>query len=476
MNAVETQLLSQMLLDHCQGRMMKRLSWGLVLCAAGVLGASHYLEAPVFGNVLFLVLICGLGYLWCGSFLKSAIQQNRPANAVLVPGLRANLMRLTALLYIACTLATGALGWLLLGHPGYVLLTGAALGVYSLFTSRYAWLNTLPSFIMIIFFSINNRNATILDVITGLMGEPLLTFLGVIVLTWLGWLGLQAAFPQGGDKHWRWLSCQARQRAMNRGELLNSEPGAGIRWLAWLRGPYNAALRADSRKGADQGRQMAHTLGTSAHDGVTIAYVILSAVVMAMFAHHWAASKDPVFMLVICMTMQGVLMQSALVYISSIINRAGRYGTEQSLYLLTPAAPAPAGCNRSLMRILLFRTLRLWLLCSLGIVVIDIAAQGRLEVRGTTYLLAMMMLPLTGLVLRNYATARRQSTDWLAIIGTTMMIFLYVALALFAQDHPGLPLFWVGSAVGVAALVGLRLRWQHVMQLPPVLPVGRLVA
>jgi len=263
---------------------------------------------------------------------------------------------------------------------------------------------------------------------------------------------------------------------MNRGELLNSEPGAGIRWLAWLRGPYNAALRADSRKGANQGRQMAHTLGTTAHDGVTIAYVILSAVVMAMFAHHWAASKDPVFMLVICMTMQGVLMQSALVYISSIINRAGRYGTEQSLYLLTPAAPAPAGCNRRLMQTLLFRTLRLWLLCSLGIVVIDIAAQGKLEVRGTTYLLAMMMLPLTGLVLRNYATTRRQSTDWLAIIGTTMMIFLYVALALFAQDHPGLPLFWVGSAVGVAALVGLRLRWQHVMQLPPVLPVGRLVA
>jgi hypothetical protein len=48
--------------------------------------------------------------------VKNAVQQNAPSNAVLVPGLRRRLMRLS-LLYLAATLLTGALSWLLISRP-----------------------------------------------------------------------------------------------------------------------------------------------------------------------------------------------------------------------------------------------------------------------------------------------------------------------------------------------------------------------
>lgn len=470
MNAAELQFLAQIVRHRRDGRLMKYLSWFIVFSAAGLLVAGYLSERPLFGKGMFLALISGLGILWCGDFLKSAIQQNLPANAVLVPGLRAGLMRMTALLYAGCVLFSAALGWLMLGHPGYVLLAAGSLSVFILFANRYAWLNLLPSAIFIATLFVTNRPLDLLSDVVLSVGEPLLTFLGAMLLLLLGWKGLLAAFPQGGDRHWAWRSCALRRQARSRGEAQVGGVGAGgLRWLAWLRKPYAAALRTDSRPGADAGRQLMHTIGPAANDGTAIAYLALAAVAMALVLYRMSASKELVLMLMCSTTMQSVLM-----YVSSVVKQVARRGAEQRLYLLTPAAPAAAQINRTLMRTLLFRALRLWLLASLCVAGVDVVMQGGLKIRGVTFLIAMLLLPCAGLVLRNYAAIPAHTRETPATALMLAMVLVCTLLPLLAYTQPGLPWFGFGGAIGIGAVIGLWLRWRQVMALPPVLPAGRL--
>jgi hypothetical protein len=152
---------------------------------------------------------------------------------------------------------------------------------------------------------------------------------------------VQALFPQGGDRHMLWHQCFSRQLARANGTALNMEPGGGIRWLAWLRRPYNTTLRADSRHGAAPGRQMMHALGTMAYDGGAIAYALVSLVAMCWAGDYLAVQADQAFVLVCSTMMQGMLMMSVLVYAATVSSQAVRFSGEQSLYRLTPAAPPP---------------------------------------------------------------------------------------------------------------------------------------
>lgn len=470
MNAANAMLLRQMMLDPCAGRMMVRISWLVAVCALVFWGVATYAEAPGARDLMLLFLACGLGYMWCGAFLRSAAQQNLPLNACLVPGLRSRLMRLTAMLFSACTLVTAVLFGLMTGHAGYALVIGGLLSLYALFAQRYAWLNFLPTVVILASLAITRPMEKLLAAVI-FIGEPSVTVVGVVVLGLLGWQALRAAFPQGGDRHWAWYRCQKRQLAKTRGELPFSGPGSSLRSL---RAPYDAALRTDSRRGAAPGRQMLHALGAPAHDGIAIGYLILSTIVMVLVVRHLVAASPDALLLVTAASMQGLLMLSALMYATALVKHAVRHSGEQSLYRLTPAAPAPAQFNRVLMRTLLFRCLRLWLLSSVAVACIDIAMLGTLEVRGVSYVLSMGMLPFSGLALRNFAVLPTRLSESRLMAVLTMVAIADIMLIVFSRSRPGLPLFWLGTAVAVAGLAGLWLRWQHVVALPPVLPAGRL--
>jgi hypothetical protein len=473
-NAVQRQLLMQIVRDRAACGLLVRLSWFIAVCVTGLQLVRLATGGPAFSNILTLCLACGVAYMWCGAALKSAVQQNLPSNAVLVPGLRSGLIRVMATLYLAATLFTALLSWLLADRPGYGLLVGGLFSIYVLYAQRFNWLNLLPSAVIVGSVMVFHHPLDRIYATAEVLGEPLVTAIGAVLLALLGRHALHAVLPRGGDRHMAWYRCFSRQQARASGKALNMEPGGGLRWLAWLRAPYNAALRRDSHRGASQGRQMMHALGTSAHDGGAIAYMLVSSVGMAWLGRYLASQGDQVAAMVLSTMMQGMLMMSVLVYAATVASQAVRFRAEQGLYRLTPAAPATAQINRVLLGTLMFRSLRLWALSVLAIISIDMIVLGQFELRGITFVLAMLMLPFAGLLLRDYAGAPLQQNPVVNVVVSTLVVVIYIALALVDQAHPGLPLFWFGGAVGAATVVALRLRWQQLMSSPPALPAGRM--
>jgi hypothetical protein len=197
---------------------------------------------------------------------------------------------------------------------------------------------------------------------------------------------------------------------------------------------------------------------------------------MSWALRHFTDPNDPAFVMVCSTTMQGMLMMSVLVYAATVSSQAVRFSVEQSLYRLTPAAPAAAQFNRVLLNTLMFRCLRLWLLSLVAIICIDAVALGRLEVRGITMVLAALMLPFAGLLLRDYASMPRQPNAMLTATASVAVVVAYIALAVLDQIYPGLPLFWFSAAIVAATGVALRLRWQRLVAAQVAFPAGRLAA
>jgi hypothetical protein len=418
-----------------------------------------------------ILLVGGAGYMWSGAFLKNAAQQNQPAYACLVPGLRGRLMALTALLFTACTLLATALTALFYGHAGYALVGAGLLSVYILFANRYYALNFFPSVVIIASVTNNNRPMHMLFDTTNAIGEPVVAGVGAIVVVLLGVLGVQAVFPQGGDRHWTWHRRLGREQARIRGTALAGAVG-GARWMAWLRLAYDAALRRDSRGGASQGRKMMHALGRKAHDGGAMIYMLVTTLVMVLAGRELTGQGGSDVVLVSSSTMQGCVLLAMLIYAVTASATVARHSAEQGLYRLTPAAPSAPQINRVLAGTLLFRCLRLWLLSLACAMCIDLATFGQL--RGITFMLATLMLPVAGLVLRNYALMPARSSEAVAIAGTVLLVAGCIAALWVEEMLPAFPWAWAGGAMLLASAAGLYLRWRQMLALPPALPAGRL--
>jgi len=466
------QLLVQLMHDRSAAYLLLRTTGFLAVCVVGELLFALNFGQPPLGNALLVLLVGGAGYMWCAAFLKSAAQQNQPAYACLVPGLRRRLMNLTALLFAACTLATAALGAWLVGHPGYALVCAGLFSLYILFAHRYPLLNFLPSVVIISTVSNNNRLAHILLDTADTIGEPVVAGVGALVLALLGVYGVRAAFPQGGDRHWAWHRRLGSQLSRLKGKPSVDGATGGGRWTAWLRLAYTAALRRDSRGGASQGRMMMHALGRKAHDGGAVAYMLVTTLVMVLVGRQVTGQGSLDVVLVSSSTMQGCVLLASLLYAVTASANVARHGGEQGLYRLTPAAPSAAAINRVLANTLLFRCLRLWLLSLACAACIDLATFGQL--RGITLLLATLVLPIAGLVLRNYAVMSARSDEMVAIVGTILLVAACIAALWAERMLPGFPWEWAAGGVTLASAAGLYLRWRHLMSLPPLLPAGRL--
>jgi hypothetical protein len=465
-------LLATLMRDRAASHLLLRLTGFIALCIVGELLFGMRFGQPKFGPALVGLLVCGTAYMWCGAFLKSAVQQNQPAYACLVPKLRVRLMTLTALLFITCTLASAGVAALLLGHGGYALVGAGMLSVYILFANRYLMLNFLPSVMIIISVSNNNRPLRMLFDTTSTIGEPVVAGVGVVVLALLGVLGMHVVFPQGGDGHVAWHRHLGKQKARLSGATPASDASVGGRWTAWLRLAYTAALRGDSRGGASQGRMMMHALGSKVHDGGAVAYMLITTLAMVLAGRYLAGQGTPDALLVSSSVMQGCVLLASLMYAVSASANVARHGGEQGLYRLTPAAPSAPAINRVLAGTLLFRCLRLWLISLVCAACIDIATFGQL--RGVTVMLATLMLPVTGLVLRNYAVMSARSGEMVAVVGTVLLVTACIAAVWSERMLPGFPWGWGAGGVTLVSAAGLYLRWRHLLSLPPLLPAGRL--
>lgn len=470
------QLLVQVRRETQGYRMMVRITWLLAAGALLVLGVTQYVGRPAIGKSLLALFIWGLAQIWCGAFLKSAIMQNRPEYAALVPHLRVRLMRLVAALFISCALLLGLLAALLLDYPGYAALCGGLMAVYILFTSRYSMLAVAPSFIILMLLQTGMLNKIGLALDQGL-GQALTTAIGGLLLLALGACGVYLVFPQSGDVHWAWFKRYNHRMASIRAPMQNlPNSRVGDWWQALWRSTYLAALRKDSQAGGKPERMMVHALGPGAHPVGYIRFALLSTlVVLALLAMIGVEQRaTPQYMLLGTILEWSVLM-AVQMYINGATDGALRYHTEQAVFLLSAGAPAVARVNRLLGGALLRGFLQVWLATLLCVFAIDSFILGHAGLRGVNFVLWMLLLPMSCLLTRNYALIGATGRELESLALTVPFLVLCIALLVLAHMLPGIPWFWLGGAVAVVTGLVLRLRWNKLMAQPPVLPAGRLV-
>ena len=74
----------------------------------------------------------------------------------------------------------------------------------------------------------------------------------------------------------------------------------------------------------------------------------------------------------------------------------------------------------------------------------------------------------------DYSIANAAAAAGEGIVMTTLVVVADIALAMVDQLHPGLPMFWFGAGLVLVTALIMRLRWQQLTALPPLLPACRV--
>lgn len=469
------ELLRQVARDDVGFRMMKRITWLLVIGALIVVAVTQHFGQLKAGKGMLALFLWGCAHMWCGAFLKSAMAQNRPEYAALVPQLRSRLMHLTAALFIGSSLLLSLLAMLLFGYPGYALLAGGLMSIYTLFTSRYMWLAFSPAVIVLLVAQSGTFDRVASAVRLGL-GEPGVAVLGSLLLLALGAWGLRLIFPRAGDAHWAWFRRDLRNKEFTARSVAQLIPSTrfGEWWQARRSGRYQAALRKSIRNGDTPQRMMMYALGANAHPSGHIVSAAGGALcALALLAVADGRLDRHMYVLMGTVLQWSVLMVS-LMYVMAVVDGATRYRTEQSIFFLSAGAPARAQINRLLGGAMLRGFFMVWLAALAGVVCIDFLINGQAGMRGATFILAVLLLPLACLLPRNYAVAQaaNTSTSWVTL--TVLYVIVCNFLMSIANSLTDVPWFWLGAAIAAVSLLELCRRWRKLVLLPPVLPAGRL--
>lgn len=474
MNAAYSQLLLQVVRDRCASRTLVRISGLILLVGLAALVFGNYIERPQLGRGILVGTLSFIVMSWGGTLLKSAVQQNHPANACLVPKLRHRLIVLTLILYGTMTVLIAAMAGAVFGHFGYALVGAGLFYSFILYAQRYPVLAILPSMLIVLSVSVLKAPLYAAWDAIGWMGEPALTGIGLIVVSVLGGFGMRAAFPRGGDSHWSWHARRAATLRRAQGDA--PKPGDTANWNRWtmpLRIGYRAGLRRDSRGGAAPGRMLPHTFGPAAHEGGYHAGALLILLVVLVLRgfgdSEWLRQMLPTSML------QASVLAGVAIYAAELQKSVVRHGAEQALYLLTPGAPAAAQINRLLGAALLKRFLRVWLVTVACAATIDMMMLGAPRLSASTCVLSALMLSLACTLLRDYAKTPASTNQTATLISSFIAIFAYLIMLGIERRWPAFPLFWAWVAMVTASLLALGLRWRRFMALPAVLPAGRLL-
>lgn len=468
------QLLLQVVREHSIYRMMVRINWLLGGGAVLVLAATWYADKPrVASYVLALLLWCAT-MMWCGAVLKSAARQNRPEYACLTPGLRGRLLRVVAILFIFSILLGGLLTAALSEYGGYGLLAAGMMNVYILFVTRYPQAMLVPLAVSLI----ASQSALVDDIGAALhahLGQSWITAIGSVLLLILGALGLQRVLPRGGDRHWAWFKLYNQRLVAAGAPPLPVSNTLLDRWRqATWRARYHLALRNDSRTGGTPQRMMVHALGPGAYP---LGYVVDLAVAMALLLVGLAifsAWRETRQFFMWSMVMKGGLLLTVVTYVDRAIDGAVSYRTEQAVFFLSPGAPQARDVNRLLAGGLVRGFAIVWAAALVCVACFDffVLREGRL--RGSSFVLATLMLPFACALLRDYAVMRpaTRTSSWKAL--TFLYLMVCSAFLAVAERWPAVPWFWLGGLVALVSALAVAWRWHKLVALPPVLPAGRL--
>lgn len=419
--------------------------------------ANHVMHSPDLGKWFCCLAVLGWVAILCGGFVNSAVRQNQPANASLVPQLRRRLSTCCVALFAASSLLMATVAYLFFGHFGYALAGAGLLVPYLLLMQRALWIGALP---VLPWWLEALLPAAWFDGFAAALpawGEPALATLGIAADILLLLLALRLALPRGGDRHIAW----ARRRAMWQ---VAGPQGVALRerergWTGNV--GYARVLRRDSRPTASPGRQMMHALGAGVQEGACVWSVLgLSLIAVAAllpdlghFQARWPGASVAMFNVSILMAVQS--------YASALLGAVDARAGEVGLYRLTPAAPHTRDFNRVFATTVLMRFARVWLVSLAGLTAVTCAANANLSPGAFPLALASLTLPLACLLPRNPARLRARPADGPTQVMTVMML---VGFSVFFQvtgaQYPDFPWLLPAGVIAAGSLLTLWRQWQ----------------
>lgn len=465
-------LFHQMIVEARPRGMLVRLTCMMIASAAGMMWFSHaVMHSPQVGALICCMAVVGITFAWCAVFASSAVRQNHPSNACLVPRLRRRLITCCVILFAASSVVVACAVGGFFGHFGYALAAAGMVMPFLLFVQRFVGLTFLPS--VLFMFSLSLHGQWTERVAAWLLSqhEPAVALLGVAVdIALLAW-GVRVAFPRGGERHWAWHHRLQKARAATGKDVTTLLQD---RTWSWRPG-FARSLRRDCTPSAPAGRMMMHALGPTVREGVHLVPVVgfsLAAVAMLMADVDFRVGGMVLATSLIRMS----IVLSVHSYVSVLRSAMAARADEQALYRLTPAAPAAPDFNRIFARAALLGFSKVWLVTVACLAGIDFAATGSPVPGGSTLVLAALLLFFARVPLRDYARCRPDPGNSHMIVGALAAMAAIGIITAIANKYAGFPWWTLAAVIAAIALAVVRERWRDMMRTPPAFPVGRLAA
>jgi|SRR5471032_723647 len=449
------------------------LTWMLtaLLVVGGAIAEVATGRAAIAGMALTIPL-GALAFLWWGSFIESAVRQNVPLHAQLVPHLRGRFMRLTAMLWFAATLVGGCLSALAFGHFGVGLLATATGLLVVAALQRYPNGGAFPILAM---FALNLIPHPAIHPwsLVECYGEAAVAAAGFALLAAAGAALLPALYLRGGDFHLRWqLKFASRLEVFKTGAAGDSGFTVATYWSRLQRLAYTMALLRASAAGATPAQMQMYALGPSAHwmryTAMPVLLLMLAVPASILLdSSPLLSGLAPLYAIFFVMIALGLFVQNVNVAIY-------RTSTEQGLLRLTPDAVPHSIFNRTLARALLISFFKLWLVCAASAIMVAKIFGGAKSDWAYLLSLAVFMLPFSALLLRDYAAMSEPSgSSATALTAGGVLLLLLVLSALKTLLWPQI---WTAIGIASVLLTALLLvrGWRRMMAMPAAFPARRM--
>lgn len=451
-------------------RFPRQVAWALrtgtvAMLLLGGLDAAlkrDWASALIVGSVIpWVMLVCFLVF----AFVPGAVLLNTPANARLVPRMRARLMQMTALAWIVSALlpalvmgtsVTNVVGCFV-GVAIWIIGFGLARGGYRLGGGLQVMV-----VVCVIAWSKELRA----------MATPALMALAILLVMAIGALALRAIYPRSSERHWKLRGRIERVRELAApGHQFQAHDGT-----RWWTGLYRWALQRDSVRGRSDALLL-HVLGPASHwtQLCLPLGVLLAAAVIAKFVFSAFASAEAADILAgIGWAFATALMCLQMIDLERVAARLAATPCEQALLRLTARSAPGAGFNRRLGRALLRYALLDWAMVSAAAMCLTALSGANAYILVMQACLCCLGLPLVAALLRDYARGAGMMGWWLLASGIVAGLLSGAAgmLASRLLGLPGWPVMALASAA--LALLAVGWRWRAMAAAPVAFPVARL--
>jgi hypothetical protein len=449
-------------------RMLRKIAW--TVCALLAIGAglfAYHVNGGEPGPRETLLLVLPwfyLGVIYWFDLVLGALRQDTPANAKLVPRLRLRAMQLVGTYWLVFTLLITLVLGASFGHRAMwaaataTWLLGAAMARVGL---RYGM---LLMFVPMIAMLLPHPASLAMRELAATPAGVAACGLWIVLLAWYG---KGTLFPSR-DRH------QDLHITVEKGVRQSQAACTSNRRTSL----YAAVLGRVRRNRTSAGELVLHSLGPDAHWSVSanMAAIMAAVLVAGRVSIELIAADGKTLVPFVGGFMIVPLLLTFAQSPQRITTRASMTQGEQALLRMAPVVARMDHYNRELGSALLRRALIEWVLVTLVLVAVTFAVSAPRDVSLLQFAVCCLAMPLTTVVLRDYARKPALSASYLYVAA----IYLVMAggAAYYAMLRSSVvPVAVVCIIAGIGATAWLAASRRRTMIAAPVaFPAGRLAA